>query len=166
MHANKRNGESKPQLDEAGKQGFTIYAPWVIMEHDGANLFLLQSSLGWTGHLAGDQMINLRAMILVIRETFIRLRPSHAGKALRDGVNSFAVLQRGNHIMHSNPRVFNARMAPTNAGCYHDVSVSFFDDCHVLNLADSAGRRKTGFVAFSERELLNAIDESTIYENR
>ena len=62
-------------------------------------------------------------MVLVIGEGFVNLRASNVRKTVRYRIDRFAVLQQANHIMNTDPRAFDPRIATTNALGFDDVTI-------------------------------------------
>jgi hypothetical protein len=75
-------------------------------------------------------MVNLGPVILVVGETFIDLCAGDSRKTWRNGVHGLAILQQPDDVMHTDSRVFDARIPTPDTGSFGDVTVCFCDGCH------------------------------------
>ena len=62
-------------------------------------------------------------MIFVIGEALVNLRASNIGKTVRDGIDCFAVLQKADHVVHTDACSFDPRVTAANSLSLHDVAI-------------------------------------------
>jgi len=61
-------------------------------------------------HLDRYEVVNLSAMILVVRQAFVHLRALQVGKAAADLIHAGAVDDEADDIVNANPGAFHARV--------------------------------------------------------
>jgi hypothetical protein len=75
------------------------------------------------GQLPRDQQIDFATVIFVIGEALVNLRASNIGKTVRDRIDCFAVLQKGDHVVHTDACSFDPRVTAANSLCLHDIAI-------------------------------------------
>ena len=82
-------------------------------------------------HLSRNEQVNLSPMILVVREALVHLGlREHRQASRREAVEGFAILQKADDIVHSNPSTFHASVATAHVRRPNDVSIGLGDLGH------------------------------------
>lgn len=74
--------------------------------------------------MLGHEQVNLAAMVLVVGQTLVNLRPGQIRKAAGNKrVDGFAVLQQTHDIMHSNAGAFDDRASGADSGKIDQITI-------------------------------------------